>query len=93
MPTPVRQQDNRSTMPRKPLSFFKGVGLFLPEGLRVMATVRPQEEKRTGFKDNLMTAIGGEFTTNAILPDWIGLGKGVSKGFGVVKNLHNVNND
>ncbi len=69
------------------LSFFKGVGLFLPEGIRVMATVRPQDEKRTGFKDNLMTAITGEFTTNAILPDWIGLGKSVSRGYGVIERL------
>lgn len=67
------------------LSFFKGVGLFLPEGVRVMATVRPQAERLTGFKDNLMTAIGGEFTTNAVLPDWIGLGKSVSRGYGTVE--------
>jgi len=69
------------------LSFFKGIGLFLPEGMRIMATVRPQEEKRTGFKDNLMMAVGGEFTTNAQLPDWIGLGKSVSRGYGVVERL------
>ena len=69
------------------LSFFKGVGLRLPEGVRVLATVRPQEEKRTGFKDNLMMAFTGEFTTNALLPDWIGLGKSVSRGYGVVERL------
>ncbi len=50
-----------------------------------MVTVRPQEEKRTGFKDNLMTAIGGGFTTNAMLPDWVGLGKSVSRGYGTIQ--------
>ena len=67
------------------LSFFKGVGLRLPEGVRLLATVRPEEEKRTGFKDNLMTAIGGGFTTNAMLPDWVGLGKSVSRGYGTIQ--------
>ena len=69
------------------LSFFKGIGLFLPEGLRILTTVRPQEERLTGFKDQLMTAIGGEFTTNAVLPDWIGLGKSVARGYGTVQKI------
>lgn len=68
------------------LSFFKGVGLFLPEGERVLTTVRPQEERLTGFKDQLMTGITGGFTTNVMLPDFIGLGKSVSRGYGVVES-------
>lgn len=66
------------------LSYFKGIGLFLPEGVRIMTTVRPVEEKLTGFKDQLMTGITGGFTTNALLPDFIGLGKSVSRGFGAI---------
>lgn len=67
------------------LSFFKGIGLFLPEGVRILTTVRPQEERLTGFKDQLMTGIGGGFTTNVLLPDFIGLGKSVSRGYGAVE--------
>jgi hypothetical protein len=67
------------------LSFFKGIGLFLPEGVRVLTTVRPLDERLTGFKDQLMTGIGGGFTTNVLLPDFIGLGKSVSRGYGAVE--------
>jgi hypothetical protein len=67
------------------LSFFKGVGLYLPPEARVLTTVRPQSERLTGFKDNLMTAIGADFTTNAILPDWVGLGKSVARGYGTIQ--------
>ncbi|MBN8679682.1 MAG: hypothetical protein J0M29_15745 [Chitinophagales bacterium] len=69
------------------LSFFKGIDLFLPPDHRILVTMRPQEEKRTGFKDNLMTAISGEFTSNVQLPDWIGLGKSVARGYGVIEHL------
>ncbi|MCA0236277.1 MAG: DNA repair protein [Bacteroidetes bacterium] len=66
------------------LSFFKGIGLFLPEGVRILSSVRPQEERLTGFKDQLMTGIAGGFTTNALLPDFIGLGKSVARGYGAL---------
>ncbi|MBV6440412.1 MAG: hypothetical protein EPGJADBJ_02081 [Saprospiraceae bacterium] len=67
------------------LSFFKGIGLFLPEGIRILTTVRPQEERLTGFKGQLMTGITGGFTANVLLPDFIGLGKSVSRGYGTVE--------
>ena len=67
------------------LSFFKGIGLHLPEGARIMTTVRPTEAKQSGFKGNQMLAFGGACTTNALLPDFIGLGKSVSRGFGTME--------
>lgn len=66
------------------LSFFKGIGLYLPDGVRVLTTVRPKEERLTGFKDQLMIGISGGFTTNAFLPNLIGLGKSVARGYGTV---------
>lgn len=69
------------------LSFFKGIGLFLPEGVRIMATMRPQEPRLTGLKDTRLMAFGGQFTTNALLPDLIGLGKSVSRGFGTLQKI------
>ncbi|TVR80018.1 MAG: DNA repair protein, partial [Chitinophagaceae bacterium] len=41
-------------------------------------------EKTTRFKDQSMMAFTGSFVVNAILPAGIGLGKGVSRGFGTV---------
>ncbi|MDZ7899258.1 MAG: CRISPR-associated endonuclease Cas6 [Arcicella sp.] len=34
-----------------------------------------------------MMAFGGTFMTNALLPDYIGLGKSVSRGFGSIVKL------
>lgn len=67
------------------LSFFKGIGLYLPEGVRILATVRPDPPRTTNLKNTRMMAFGGQFTTNALLPDLIGLGKSVSRGFGTIE--------
>jgi hypothetical protein len=67
------------------LSFYKGVGLFLPPEARILTTFRPGRETTTGFKDQRMVAFTGKFTTNALLPDLIGLGKSVSRGFGSIQ--------
>lgn len=67
------------------LSFFKGIGLFLPENVRIMATVRPDAPRTTNLKNTPMLSFGGQFTTNALLPDLIGLGKSVSRGFGTIE--------
>lgn len=69
------------------LSFFKGVGLFLPPGLRLMASVRPEGPRPVNFKDTQLLGFGGSFTTNAVLPDWVGLGKSVSRGFGTIQSV------
>jgi len=69
------------------LSLFKGIGLFLPEGERILATVRPEEPRRSNLKDTSLMAFGGQFTTNALLPDLIGLGKSVSRGFGTIQKV------
>lgn len=66
------------------LSFYKGIGVYLSPEERVIAI--PQlREKRTQFKNRLMTAFDGTFITNAMLPDGIGLGKSVARGFGAVR--------
>ncbi len=66
------------------LSFFKGIGLYLPEGVRLLTSMRPDEARLTGFKDQLVTGINGSFTSNAVLPELIGLGKSVSRGYGTI---------
>ena len=67
------------------LSFYKGVDLFLPKEQRIMVKIRPKAEKSTLFRDNRMITFSGEFTTNALLPNGIGLGKNVSRGFGAIR--------
>lgn len=63
------------------LSCYKGLGFRTSE--RIMA-VTQVEEKQTQFKNQAMLAFAGQFTTNAYLPEWAGIGKAVSRGFGTV---------
>ena len=70
------------------LSFYKGIGFFTEK--RIMVTGR-FNEKSTKFKDQNMLAFSGTFVANAVLPDYVGLGKAVSRGFGTV-NKNNNNN-
>ncbi len=65
------------------LSFYKSNNFFIKE--RIMVTSKLQE-KSTKFKDKTMLAFSGSFVTNAILPEYIGIGKSVSKGFGTIVN-------
>lgn len=63
------------------LSLYKGLSYHIDE--QVMATVQV-DEKNTLFKNNNMIAFSGQFTTNAVIPEWAGIGKAVSRGFGTV---------
>jgi len=63
------------------ISFLKGIG-YREEG-RILAKAST-EEQATKFKDQKMLAFHGTFTTNMQLPDFIGLGKSVSRGYGAI---------
>lgn len=65
------------------LSFFRNTGIELGTTERLMAKV-DLREKSTRFKENKMIAFSGKFIVNALLPDEIGLGKSVSRGFGTI---------
>ncbi len=65
------------------LSFFRNTTIELGSHERLMAKVNVQE-KSTHFKENKMVAFSGSFVVNALLPEEIGLGKSVSRGFGTV---------
>ena len=68
------------------LSFFKGVNILLKPEERIMADLR-FTPKEVQFKDQKMIAFEGEFTANVMLPDLIGLGKSVSRGFGCIRKI------
>ena len=63
------------------LSFFKGINIWLDGPLMAKGIFT---EHVTQFKNQSMLAFKGEFITNALLPNFIGLGKAVSRGFGTV---------
>lgn len=66
------------------LNLFREVGIWLQPHERVMVSL-DVEERATQFKNQTMVAFTGGFTTNVILPDGLGLGKAVSRGFGSIK--------
>lgn len=68
------------------LAAFKGMGVWLEPEQRIMVQSR-LVQKSTQFKNQTMIAFSGSFTTNAVLPKWVGVGKSVSRGFGAVEVL------
>lgn len=64
------------------LSFFKAMDIFVEANLEARGSF---SEKITKFKNNKMVAFEGMFEINAELPDYIGLGKQVSRGFGTIR--------
>ncbi len=63
------------------LSFYKGIGFWTKQNILTKPKLL---EKATKFKGQDMVAFSGSFVTNAQLPDYIGLGKAVSRGFGTI---------
>ena len=66
------------------LAAFKGMGVWLEPHERIMVQAE-LEQRQTLFKNQAMVVFAGGFTSNAILPKWVGLGKAVSRGFGAVE--------
>ncbi len=64
------------------LSFFKAME-YRAEGT-IMANLKITNQRETQFKNNAMLAFKADFVTNTILPDTIGLGKSVARGFGTI---------
>ena len=65
------------------LAFYKACNLYLNPDERILLQLKAGE-KATKFKNQDMLAFEGSFTTNALLPDYIGLGKSTSRGFGTI---------
>jgi len=66
------------------LSFFKSMDHFVEQQIHISGSFN---EKSTRFKNNRMLAFEGMFSANINLPDYIGLGKAVSRGFGTVTQV------
>lgn len=70
------------------LALFREFGLWLEPHERIMVRLSV-DERTTQFKNQTMVAFTGGFLTNVILPDGIGLGKAVSRGFGTLSRMNN----
>jgi hypothetical protein len=64
------------------LSFFKGVNVWVDDKILVKGNFKP---RKSNFKDNKMIVFEGDFVANVMLPEYVGIGKSVSRGFGALK--------
>ncbi len=63
------------------LSMAKGLDCWVDKPIEALIKLRPVEVK---YKDRKMVGFKGRFMTNFAIPDYLGLGKSVSRGFGTV---------
>lgn len=68
------------------LAFAKGIDWIIEKQIEV-EILNMKEPYIVKVKQNPLMSFNLEFKTNVFLPNFIGLGKSVSKGFGVVKNI------
>lgn len=68
------------------LSFCKGIDISLKEHLDIKIT-QMEELHSVTFKGVKMQSFDIEFLSNISLPSFIGLGKGVSLGFGIITKI------
>lgn len=66
------------------LGFYSNIKLHLKPEERLFAKTNVYE-KSTKFKGNEMLAFSGNFVVNALLPNDIGIGKSVARGFGTIR--------
>ena len=67
------------------ISMSKGLGIIVNKRLYAKTHF---EEEIVEYKGVKMNAFTGEFKVHYDIPDYFGIGKGVSQGFGCVKQIH-----
>lgn len=68
------------------LSFFKGINFWV-DG-RIQVQLNDYRTVAAKFKNQTMLMFLGNFVTNAALPDHIGLGQSVARGYGTIERTH-----
>jgi len=79
----AQQQDQlKRILVRNILNVFSVDRYFAEQ--RVMVHLNLRKPTTSKFKDQKILTFFGSFVTNAILPDYIGLGKSVARGYGTI---------
>ena len=74
----------RRTLAGNLLSMSKPLGYQVPDRIRSEVEVQPLKQR---LKDVNVMAFAGRFHANFQIPDYLGIGKSVSRGFGAVRQL------
>lgn len=72
------------------LSVFSGVDFRVEE--RIEVCLSSFETQQVNFRNEPLIGFECMFYSNAIIPDYIGLGKATARGFGVISKSSNINN-
>ena len=64
------------------ITMSKGLSYVVSREIKLDAELA---EVRSSFKGRMITAFNGEFIANFNIPDLLGIGKSVSRGFGTIK--------
>jgi len=91
----LRDEDARKAMLERILtgnilSFAKGIKWHITEQVQCKIS-NIDAAKIIPFKDQRLSAFDLSFETNIFIPDDLGLGKGVSKGYGVLRRVREKN--
>lgn len=74
----------RKTLTGNLLSMSKTLGYTVPDTIKCDVDV---ELNRSKYKGMDFTSFNGGFIANFLIPDFLGIGKGVAKGFGTVRKI------
>ncbi|MEJ5265413.1 MAG: CRISPR-associated endonuclease Cas6 [Bacteroidales bacterium] len=74
------------------LAFAKGIGWSIEKPIELKITSSPHI-RPLRLKDQKVLGFTLNFKTNVFLPNYIGLGKSVSIGYGTIKQIHNRNKE
>lgn len=74
----------RKTLAGNLLSMSKTLGYTVPDTIKCDVDV---ELRRSKYKNMDFTSFTGGFIANFLIPDFMGVGKGVAKGFGTVRKI------
>ncbi len=80
-PNEKQEQLNR-ILTNNILGFFKSIDCRIEQQILVTTQLT---ELPIAFKNKIVLGFKGSFVANVVLPDYIGLGKSVARGFGVIK--------
>ena len=82
----IRAQQLENILKGNILSMCSGLNHYLEKQIETKI-VNYDDSHVYPFKGIGMQGVDAEFTTNVYMPDFIGLGKGVSLGFGMIKTI------
>lgn len=83
--TKKRKELLNRTLVGNMLSMSKSLDYQVPERIECHADVKIHKDR---LKNNDIITFRGTFCTNFLIPDYLGLGKSVSRGFGAVKKCN-----